>query len=210
MGSNNNVTSCIWLLSLPPARNEVYGKSFASFMWGVGRIRYWNQNQEWVAAANGARDTSEHAAVQKVWPPGQPRVSPISLAHFPDPVFTGSSAETPLHIITCSKRTNSSLNTFQEHGYIITLKLPVMWHLVNYKLLENGARANSSLNVGTQSSVRALEGFQWCSDASCAARRKIRLRADFKSSSLQFQTMQLPERQLDRQFVAAGKATRSH
>lgn len=117
---------------------------------GVGSCSKWSERPKWACCS------------PQVWPPGQTRVSPISLAHCPDPVFTGSSAETPLHIITSGKRTNGSLNTFQEHGCIITLKLPVMWHLVNYKLLENGARANSSLNLGTQSSVWALEGVQWC------------------------------------------------
>lgn len=60
----------------------------------------------------------------------------MNLAHFRDAVLTGSSAEIPLYIITYRKRINGSLNTFQEHGSIIILKLSVTWHLLKYKLLE--------------------------------------------------------------------------
>lgn len=60
----------------------------------------------------------------------------MNLAHFRDAVLIRPSAEIPLYIITYWKRINSSLNTFQEHRYIIILKLSVTWHLLKYKLLE--------------------------------------------------------------------------
>ena len=79
---------------------------------------------------------------------------------FLDAVLTGPTAKTPLYVITYWTKTNSFLNTFQERGYVITLKLSVTWHLPNYKLLENGKWAYLSLHSGPQSSTQAPETCQ--------------------------------------------------
>lgn len=108
-----------------------------------------------VAAANSARDTSSNAgslipASRMAWSLTK------NLACCRDTGLTGPPAETPPDRIASWKRINSSLNTSQEPGSIIMVKLSVIGHLPNYKLLENGKITYSSLSSGPQSTVQSL------------------------------------------------------
>lgn len=108
-------------------------------------------------------------------------------AHFLDATLREPSAETPLHIITYRKKTNTSLNTFQEHDCIIISKLSAMQNLPNDKLFEKRTRVYlpSSPTPRAASKPDQFLGMLRCSDRQGTAAQIV--------SFLCFQNTKLPE-----------------